>query len=158
MTQNREPLDLRGREYAMLIPLLILMVWMGVYSNSFPASHGRIGSETDESGRKPAASNMRERGIRNEPRHNQYLRNSSGIDSSVFGIAVMVAEPFVAERRNRRWAGWRSQARSSQCSVFPQWPANRGQWYSNLWIVDDYSIFFSFVFLLIARNHHSDLA
>jgi NADH-quinone oxidoreductase subunit N len=28
--------------------------------------------------------------------------------------------------------------------------ANRGQWYSNLWIVDDYDIFLSFVFLLIA--------
>src|SRR6185295_349812 len=27
---------------------------------------------------------------------------------------------------------------------------NRGQWYSNLWIVDDYSIFFTFLFLLIA--------
>src|SRR5215475_5976226 len=28
--------------------------------------------------------------------------------------------------------------------------ASRGQWYTNLWIVDDYSVFLSFVFLLIA--------
>src|SRR5205823_14104500 len=27
---------------------------------------------------------------------------------------------------------------------------NRGQWYSNLWIVDDYDVFLNFVFLLIA--------
>src|SRR5437764_9844270 len=27
---------------------------------------------------------------------------------------------------------------------------NRGQWYSNLWIVDDYDVFLSFIFLLIA--------
>ena len=27
--------DLTGREYAMLLPLLIAIIWMGVYSNSF---------------------------------------------------------------------------------------------------------------------------
>ena len=33
--RNATLLDLGGRELAMLIPLLIVMVWMGVYSNSF---------------------------------------------------------------------------------------------------------------------------
>ncbi len=33
--RNNALLDLSRREYAMLIPLLILMVWMGVYSNHF---------------------------------------------------------------------------------------------------------------------------
>jgi NADH-quinone oxidoreductase subunit M len=33
--RNKTLMDLSGREYAMLIPLLIMMVWMGVYSNHF---------------------------------------------------------------------------------------------------------------------------
>ena len=33
--RNASLLDLVGREYAMLVPLLIIMVWMGVYSNFF---------------------------------------------------------------------------------------------------------------------------
>src|SRR5258708_35497337 len=33
--RNANLLDLVGRERVMLIPLLILMVWMGVYSNHF---------------------------------------------------------------------------------------------------------------------------
>jgi NADH-quinone oxidoreductase subunit M len=33
--RNAGLLDLGGRELAMLIPLLIVMVWIGVYSNSF---------------------------------------------------------------------------------------------------------------------------
>jgi NADH-quinone oxidoreductase subunit M len=33
--RNRNLLDLVGRERVMLIPLLILMVWMGIYSNHF---------------------------------------------------------------------------------------------------------------------------
>jgi NADH-quinone oxidoreductase subunit M len=33
--RNRNLLDLVGRERVMLIPLLILMIWMGVYSNHF---------------------------------------------------------------------------------------------------------------------------
>src|SRR5262249_41803545 len=37
-------------------------------------------------------------------------------------------------------------------AVFGLFPmtANRGVWYSSLWIVDDYSIFFHVIFLLIA--------
>jgi NADH-quinone oxidoreductase subunit M len=33
--RNISLLDLEGRERAMLIPLLVVMLWMGVYSNSF---------------------------------------------------------------------------------------------------------------------------
>jgi len=69
---------------------------------------------------------------------------------SVFGIAVMVAEPFVSVR-NKSSLAWLALA-GTVASMFGLAPmaSNRGQWYSNLWIVDDYSVFFSFIFLLIA--------
>lgn len=69
---------------------------------------------------------------------------------SIFGIAVMVAEPFVRDRNKCR-LGWLAFAGTiaGMAALFPM-AENRGQWYSNLWIVDDYSIFFNFVFLLIA--------
>jgi NADH-quinone oxidoreductase subunit N len=69
---------------------------------------------------------------------------------SVFGIAVMVAEPFVSEPK-KSGLGWLALA-GAVAAMFALIPmaANRGQWYSNLWIVDDYDIFLSFVFLLIA--------
>ena len=35
MSENESLLDLNGRERVMLIPLLILIVWMGMYSNHF---------------------------------------------------------------------------------------------------------------------------
>ena len=68
---------------------------------------------------------------------------------SIFGIAVMVAEPFVSEPK-KSGLGWVALA-GTIAAMFALVPmaANRGQWYSNLWIVDDYSIFFSFLFLLI---------
>jgi NADH-quinone oxidoreductase subunit N len=69
---------------------------------------------------------------------------------SVFGIAVMVAEPFVADRKKSS-LGWLAFAGTIAAMLtIPAMAANRGQWYSNLWIVDDYSTFFSFIFLLIA--------
>jgi NADH-quinone oxidoreductase subunit M len=44
--ENRSLIDLVGRERAMLIPLLVLMLWMGMYSNHFlrpmDASVGRL--------------------------------------------------------------------------------------------------------------------
>jgi NADH-quinone oxidoreductase subunit N len=69
---------------------------------------------------------------------------------SVFGIVVMVAEPFVSERRKSGLA-WLAFA-GTVAAMFSLVPmaAQRGQWYSNLWIVDDYDIFLSFVFLLVA--------
>jgi NADH-quinone oxidoreductase subunit N len=69
---------------------------------------------------------------------------------SVFGIAVMVAEPFV-EDRNKSNLGWLAFAGTiaSMLALLPM-AGNHGQWYSNLWIVDDYGIFFTFLFLLIA--------
>src|SRR2546425_5802072 len=69
---------------------------------------------------------------------------------SVFGIVVMVAEPFVSERRKSGLA-WLALAGTlaAMVSLIPM-ASNRGQWYSNLWIVDDYDIFLNFVFLLIA--------
>lgn len=33
--RNKTLLDLAGREYAMLIPLLVMIVWMGIYSSYF---------------------------------------------------------------------------------------------------------------------------
>ncbi len=69
---------------------------------------------------------------------------------SVFGIAIMVLEPFVSESR-KSTLGWLALAGTAagMLSLFPM-AAQRGQWYSNLWIVDDYDVFLSFVFLLIA--------
>src|SRR6476646_7326961 len=69
---------------------------------------------------------------------------------SVFGILVMLAEPFVspAKKTNLAWLA----LVGTIVAMFALVPmaANRGQWYSNLWIVDDYAVFLSFVFLLIA--------
>lgn len=69
---------------------------------------------------------------------------------SVFGIAIMVAEPFVSERRKSAlgWLGF-AGAIGAMLALAPM-TNNRGSWYSGLWIVDDYSVFFSFIFLLIA--------
>jgi NADH-quinone oxidoreductase subunit N len=69
---------------------------------------------------------------------------------SIFGIAVMVSEPFVSER-NKSALGWVALA-GTIAAMFALIPmaAQRGQWYSNLWIVDDYDVFLTFVFLLIA--------
>src|SRR5262249_20406743 len=69
---------------------------------------------------------------------------------SIFGIAVMVIEPFVSESKKSVLA-WLALAGTiaAMFSLVPM-AANRGQWYSNLWIVDDFDIFLSFVFLLIA--------
>jgi NADH-quinone oxidoreductase subunit N len=69
---------------------------------------------------------------------------------SVFGIAVMVGEPFVTDRKKSK-LGWLAFAGTlaGMLALIPM-ADNRGQWYSNLWIVDDYNLFFNFVFLLIA--------
>jgi NADH-quinone oxidoreductase subunit N len=69
---------------------------------------------------------------------------------SVFGIIVMVAEPFTSSEKkpNLGWLGFAGII-AAMLALFPM-ADNRGQWYSNLWIVDDYSIFFHFVFLVIA--------
>jgi len=69
---------------------------------------------------------------------------------SIFGIVVMVAEPFVSASKKTALA-WLALA-GTIAAMFALIPMadNRGQWYSNLWIVDDYSVFLHFVFLLIA--------
>src|SRR5438093_12182655 len=69
---------------------------------------------------------------------------------SIFGIAVMVAEPFVRDR-NKSQLGWLAFAGTlaGVLALFPM-AGSRGQWYSSIWIVDDFSVFFSFVFLLVA--------
>src|SRR5262245_50062148 len=69
---------------------------------------------------------------------------------SIFGIVIMVAEPFVSTSKKTTLA-WLALA-GTVAAMFALIPMadNRGQWYSNLWIVDDYDIFMHFVFLLIA--------
>ncbi len=69
---------------------------------------------------------------------------------SIFGIAVMVLEPFVSVSRKSSLA-WLAFAGTiaAMLALIPM-AGNRGQWYSNLWIVDDYDVFLNFVFLLIA--------
>lgn len=69
---------------------------------------------------------------------------------SVLGIVIMVAEPFIASQK-RSTLGWAALAGTlaSAAALFPM-SGHMGQWYSNLWIVDDYSIFFHVVILFIA--------
>ena len=69
---------------------------------------------------------------------------------SLFGIAVMIAEPFVNEQRksNLGWLAFTGTL-AAILSLIPM-ADNRGQWFSNLWIVDDYDVFLDFIFLLIA--------
>src|SRR5690349_8917384 len=69
---------------------------------------------------------------------------------SVFGIAVMVLEPFISapKKSSLAWLAFIGTI-ASMLALLPM-AGNRGQWYSNLWIVNDFDIFLSFVFLLIA--------
>ena len=69
---------------------------------------------------------------------------------SVFGIVIMVAET-VAGPERRAKLGWLALAGvvAAMLGISPM-AANPGQWYSNLWVVDDYNIFFHVVFLFIA--------
>ena len=68
---------------------------------------------------------------------------------AIFGIAIMVAEPFLepAQRWLRAGSRWQASllAGLSVCAHARQ----LGQSYSNLWIVDDFTVFFHVVFLFI---------
>src|SRR5262245_5091846 len=69
---------------------------------------------------------------------------------SAFAIALMLAETIVkTEKRDR--LGWLALGGTvvSALAILSM-AGYRGQWFSNLWIVDDYSIFFHGVFLFIA--------
>ena len=69
---------------------------------------------------------------------------------SVFGVVVMVAEPFVSEPKKSGLA-WLALAGTvtAMLALVPM-TEQRGRWFSNLWVVDDYGVFLSFVFLLVA--------
>src|SRR5215831_7121502 len=69
---------------------------------------------------------------------------------SIAGIVIMVTDPFTA-RDGKNSLGWLALAGTvaATLAVLPM-SGNRGLWYSSLWIVDNYSIFFHVVFLLIA--------
>jgi NADH-quinone oxidoreductase subunit N len=69
---------------------------------------------------------------------------------SIVGILIMVGEPFVS-RAGKSSLGWFGLAGviAAILGLFPM-AGNRGLWYSSLWIVDDYSIFFHLIFLIIA--------
>src|SRR5262249_35048179 len=69
---------------------------------------------------------------------------------SIAGIVIMVADPF-AGRDNKNSLGWLALAGTvaAMLAVLPM-SGSRGLWYSSLWIVYDYSIFFHVTFLLIA--------
>jgi NADH-quinone oxidoreductase subunit N len=69
---------------------------------------------------------------------------------SVFGIAIMVLEPFLPPKA-RSGLGWLAfvGTLAAGVSIVPM-HSRLGQWYSNLWIVDDYSTFFHVLFIFIA--------
>ena len=66
------------------------------------------------------------------------------------GVAVMVIDPFVGQRArdNLGWLGF-AGVLGALLALAPM-AANRGSWYADLWIADDYAIFFHATFLLIA--------
>ena len=69
---------------------------------------------------------------------------------SLFGIAIMVLEPFVHSGK-RSSLGWLALAGTvaAGLAIVPM-HSQPGQWYSNLWIVDEYSTFFHVLFIFIA--------
>jgi NADH-quinone oxidoreductase subunit N len=69
---------------------------------------------------------------------------------SVFGIAIMVLEPFLPTK-SRGGLGWFAFAGTilAGISIVPM-HSHAGPSYSNLWIVDDYSTFFHALFIFIA--------
>src|SRR5688572_5123560 len=69
---------------------------------------------------------------------------------SVFGIAIMVLEPFVHSEK-RSALGWLALAGTIAAGLAIVPMHNQpGQHYSNLWIVDEYSVFFHVLFIFIA--------
>jgi NADH-quinone oxidoreductase subunit N len=69
---------------------------------------------------------------------------------SVFGIAIMVLEPFIS-LQNRSRLGWLGFAGTLLAGIAIVPMANQpGQSYSGLWMVDAYSVFFHFLFTVIA--------
>src|SRR5262249_12981496 len=69
---------------------------------------------------------------------------------AVFGIAVMVAEPFVNEAKKVSLGWFAFFATIVATAALIPMAASRGQWYTDLWIVGDFSDFLSLSFILIA--------
>jgi NADH-quinone oxidoreductase subunit N len=69
---------------------------------------------------------------------------------SISGVIIMVAEPFVSAAK-KSLLGWLGLGGviAATAALVPM-SKNAGEWYANLWIVDNYSIFFHVIFLLIA--------
>jgi NADH-quinone oxidoreductase subunit N len=71
---------------------------------------------------------------------------------SVIGIAVMVIPPFIP--RSRRDSGLDVTIGGLLVALgatsYLTSPENRGVWYSGMWVVDEFSVFFHVVFLFIA--------
>ncbi|HVQ64225.1 MAG TPA: hypothetical protein VMT78_06780, partial [Terriglobia bacterium] len=72
---------------------------------------------------------------------------------SIFGIAIMVLEPFLSakSRANSSALGWLAFAGTllAGVAIVPM-HGHPGQAYSNLWIVDGFSTFFHVLFIFIA--------
>lgn len=69
---------------------------------------------------------------------------------SVFGIIIMVAEPFLRRERKRDLAYVALLGIGLSLLGVLSMATQRGAWYSGLWLVDDYSVFFHVVFLIVA--------
>ena len=69
---------------------------------------------------------------------------------SLFGIVIMVADPFLSAEKKHAlgWFGF-AGILLALLSLGPM-SSNRGLWYADIWLVDDYTIFFHVTFLLIA--------
>ena len=69
---------------------------------------------------------------------------------ALFGIAIMVIDPFVGRGAKLKlgWLGFTGTL-AAMLALRPM-SGQPGAWYADIWLVDDYTIFFHVVFLLIA--------
>jgi NADH-quinone oxidoreductase subunit N len=69
---------------------------------------------------------------------------------SITGIAIMVLEPFLPKRVSSG-LGWLAfvGTLAAGAAILPM-HGRLGQWYSNLWVVDDFSTFFHVLFIFVA--------
>ena len=120
--KNKSLLDLVGRERVMLIPLADPDGLDGRLFESFPAPDGRVRGEAHEPGAEPA----RARSTRMLEMNLATINISAILPAvvlSVFGIAVMVAEPFVERSEASRSLGWLALAGTIVVNVrlFSRW-------------------------------------
>ena len=139
--------DMNRREKLMIVPLLILIVWMGMYSESFSAADGRSREQAAPPDGQTKSRICAESKMTIPEIHIPAILPS--VVLAIFGIVIMVADPFLSPAR--RWlTGWAALAGVVLAGLSVLILREHfGLSYSNLWIVDDFTVFFHVVFLFI---------